>query len=162
MAHLATQQGRRVVERLLAGRHGGGEAALPRLVQTGPALAQVGVLAGDAKGRHVMRANLAEYPAAQLQGAGHGMIKLVLDPTGKIIGAGCVGPQAGELVAMLALAMGRGLDVQDLADLVLPQPSLAAPLADLGAQFAREHPRVPRRGQSILQRLQPAMRRSRQ
>lgn len=142
-AHIAAQQGIALAEHVLGGVYRGQtSSAMPRVLQTGPALAQVGIVEHEvplARGVQVMRANLAENPAARLRGEGHGMVKLVLDSAGKILGAGCVGPQAGELIAMLALAMSRGLSAQDLATLVLPQPSLASALTDLGARFIAEN-----------------------
>lgn len=158
-AHIARQQGARLAERVLTGVNEGHSAAtMPRLLQTGPALAQVGIVelgAPLAAGLHVVRANMAENPSARLRGEGRGMVKLVLDPAGKILGAGCVGPQAGELIAMLALAMARGLHARDLATLVLPQPSLAATLVDLGAQFIAEHPLTARQQKSGWRRFLP-------
>ena len=159
LAHIASQQGARLAERVLAGTGSSqSAAAMPRLLQTGPALAQVGVVelgAPLAAGLQVVRANMAENAAARLRGEGHGMVKLVLDPVGKILGAGCVGPQAGELVAMLALAMARGLHAHDLAGLILPQPSLAATLTDLGTQFIAEHPLAARQRRPGWRRFLP-------
>lgn len=158
-AHIAAQQGAALAEQALGGiNRGQSSSAMPRVLQTGPALAQIGIIEHDtplARGLQVMRANLAENPAARLRGEGHGMVKLVLDSTGKILGAGCVGPQAGDLIAMLALAMSRGLSARDLAELVLPQPSLAAVLTDLGTSFIAENPLAGRHSKRGWRRFLP-------
>ena len=57
-------------------------------------------------------------------GRDEGMTKLLFDETThRLIGAGCVGPNAGELIAETALALEMGADATDVALTVHPPPT---------------------------------------
>ena len=117
---------------------------MPRLVSTQPALAQVGLDSARALrlDQVVLRANLAETDAAQAIGAPSGTVRLVANRAGAIIGAGAVGPGAAEIMALLALAMARGLPLGELRQLTLPAASPAAALVDLADQHLAQQPRA--------------------
>lgn len=142
--HIGVRQAALLVDRLLG--QGKGQLdplQVPRLVPAQPALAQVGLLDSDRDlrpGQTVLRANLAENDAALATGLARGVVKLVVDRHGTILGAGAVGPAAGETIAILALAMARGLNLAELDRLALPEPSLLATLTDLADQFIALHP----------------------
>ena len=75
-------------------------------------------------------------------GRSEGMTKLVFARDGKrVLGAGIVGPHAGDLIAECALAIELGADVEDVALTVHPHPTLsetiglAAILDPLGHHF---------------------------
>jgi hypothetical protein len=65
-------------------------------------------------------------------------VKLMVGRSGKILGAGVVGAGAGELVALLGLAIARNLDAALLAELSAPHPSYADLLRALGEQVAAD------------------------
>lgn len=143
--HIAARQASLLVERLLGVGAGRLEPLhLPRHVATQPALAQVGLDSTRAlrSDQLVLRANLAETDAAQAIGAPSGAVRLVANRNGAVLGAGVVGPGAGELAALLALAMARGLPLGDLGRLALPEASLAATLVDLAGQHLAQQPRA--------------------
>jgi dihydrolipoamide dehydrogenase len=54
---------------------------------------------------------------------------LVDETTNRIIGAGIVGPNAGELIAEVALAIEMGCDVEDVALTIHPHPTLSETVA---------------------------------
>jgi dihydrolipoamide dehydrogenase len=59
-------------------------------------------------------------------GRADGLTKLVIEPgSGRVLGAGVVGVNAGELIAELAHAIEMGADVEDLALTVHPHPTLS-------------------------------------
>jgi len=140
--HIGARQAALLVERVAGLGNGRLEPShLPHLVGTQPALAQVGLLedAGHLRpGQTVVRSNLAETDAARAQGQPYGLAKLVVARNGTVIGAGIVGASAGETIAVLALAMARGLPLAALGRLALPQPSAAASLIDLADQSLAE------------------------
>lgn len=141
--HVGLRQASRLVDRLLGRGNGRLDAdLLPRLVQTQPALAQIGSLETPVlrPGQVVLRSNLAENDAVRAQGLGNGVAKLVADANGTIAAAGIVGHGACDIVAMLALARSRGLKLGDLGQLALAQPSAAAALVDLAVQFGAQRP----------------------
>ncbi|MHA6731228.1 FAD-dependent oxidoreductase [Devosia sp. A369] len=153
--HIGAHQVTLLLERLL--RLGPGRLdvqQVPRLVATQPALAQLGGLEAGAKlrpGQTVWRSNLVETETAQASGQPAGTVKLIAAANGAISSAGAVGADAGELAAMLALAMGRGLKLGELAGLALPQPSAAAALVELAEHYLAQQP--PRRWPAQLPAL---------
>jgi pyruvate/2-oxoglutarate dehydrogenase complex dihydrolipoamide dehydrogenase (E3) component len=132
----ALSHGRSVVESLVLGVPRHRPAALPRLVLTEPALAQIGRLPADtsklAPGHGLYRVNLAENALLRAQGRGGGLVKVLADPKGRLIGASVVGPGAADMAGVLALAMDQGVALDGLADLPIPYPSLMSSLVALG------------------------------
>jgi dihydrolipoamide dehydrogenase len=69
-------------------------------------------------------------------GRDEGMTKIVLDPeTRRVLGAGMVGVNAGELIAEAVHALEMGADVEDLALTIHPHPTLSETLG-LAAEVA--------------------------
>lgn len=158
--HVAARQAGLLVERLLGLGNGRLDPQhLPRFIATEPVLAQLGLLAAGKpprSGQSVLRANLAETDAARAIGQKQGAVRLVIGRNGAIAGAGAIGPGAGEIIAMLALAMARGLTPGDLGHLALPQSSPAAALLDLaGRHLAQQPPSGWKRRLPGLARLLP-------
>jgi dihydrolipoamide dehydrogenase len=59
-------------------------------------------------------------------GRDEGFTKLLIDPsTHRVIGAGIVGPNAGELIAEVALAIEMGADAADVGLTIHPHPTLS-------------------------------------
>ena len=86
-------------------------------------------------GQQILRANWSENPKARALGAAHGAAKLVVNADGTLAGAALVGVGAGEMLAVIALAMDRRLHVSELGQLLLPHPSLAEVLRAAADQF---------------------------
>ncbi|KPF70982.1 hypothetical protein IP69_08395 [Bosea sp. AAP35] len=103
--------------------------AVPRMTQTQPALASVGLTEDEARAKagtiRVLRWPYAENEQAQADRTTEGFVKLVTDARGKLLGVSIVGAQAGELIATWALALKTGLRAQDMAELVMPYPALS-------------------------------------
>ncbi|UJW84762.1 FAD-dependent oxidoreductase [Devosia sp. SL43] len=116
---------------------------VPLQVATGPALAQIGLAETGTplrQGQIVLRAGFVENDAARAQGVATGTAKLIVARNGTILGCSVVGAGAGEVIALVAMAMDRGLTADALAALPLPEPSLCAILVDLGRQFQAQRP----------------------
>ena len=59
-------------------------------------------------------------------GRSDGLTKILFDPaTHRVLGAGIVGPSAGDLIAELALAIEMGAEAADLALTIHPHPTLS-------------------------------------
>ncbi|MCX7286924.1 MAG: FAD-dependent oxidoreductase [Rhodobacterales bacterium] len=102
--------------------------AIPRATYTDPELAQVGLTEAEARAAHgaaltVVRANFAHNDRAQTEGKAKGLIKVMV-VKGRPVGAGIVGPRAGELVALWALAISARLKMSAIAGMVAPYPTL--------------------------------------
>jgi pyruvate/2-oxoglutarate dehydrogenase complex dihydrolipoamide dehydrogenase (E3) component len=152
--HGAEHQGEIVLDRIFGGKGGQFDPlGVPRYVGTAPAMAQVGRLTPHNEARagdEVVRASLAENEAALALASPFGSAKLLVDKKGAIVGGGVVGAGAGEAIASLAMAMERGLDAAGLSRLVLPHPSLAQVLVELGTTYLAGQPAKPRRLRRLL------------
>jgi dihydrolipoamide dehydrogenase len=114
---------------------------IPSVAYTEPEVAWVGLTEADAAAKDVAYEKSvfpwsANGRALAVDGAA-GLTKLLRDPdTGRILGAGIVGPNAGELIAEVGLALEMGADVGDVALTIHAHPTLsetvtlAAELAD--------------------------------
>ena len=65
-----------------------------------------------------------------------GLTKLLFDPvTRRVLGAGIVGPNAGDLIAEVALAIEMGCDAEDIGLTVHPHPTLSETVAFAAEAF---------------------------
>lgn len=98
-------------------------------IHTDPELANVGLTEAEARQSYssiqVLRWPLRENARALANRVPMGHIKVIADPAGKILGAGIVSRSAGELIAMWALALSKGLTLQDMRAVIAPYPSLS-------------------------------------
>ena len=107
--------------------------ALPHVTYSRPELAQVGLTEAEAKQKQgggqegairVLRWPLAENDRAHTEGEHDGLIKVLTSRRGRILGAGIVAPQAGELIQPWVLAIGQRLGIGAMAGLIAPYPTL--------------------------------------
>ena len=122
-----------------------------------PEVARVGQTEAEARRTHgrvlVLRAPFAHTERAQAEGQTSGFVKLIVTPwRGKILGAHIVGPQAGELIQEVTLAMRRGLGVRALADTIHVYPTLAMAVQQAALGFYTQWPayRLARRPLRVL------------
>jgi pyruvate/2-oxoglutarate dehydrogenase complex dihydrolipoamide dehydrogenase (E3) component len=102
--------------------------AIPRLTLCQPEVASLGLSETEARKQGaigVLRWPYAENERAQAEHRSEGLIKLVTDKRGRILGVTIVGAQAGELIGLWCLAVQQRLAVKDVAGLVLPAPTLS-------------------------------------
>jgi dihydrolipoamide dehydrogenase len=102
---------------------------IPGVAYTHPEVAWVGVGEDEAKkaGRKV---SVARFPWAAsgraiANGADYGFTKLVFDEeTHRVIGGSIVGPNAGDMIGEVALAIEMGADAVDIGKTIHPHPTL--------------------------------------
>lgn len=102
---------------------------VPHVTFTDPELAQVGLTEADALKQFgsavkVLRCSFHDNDRAQAEGKPAGMVKAVIGKRGRILGAGIVGAQAGELIQPWVLAITKGLKISAIAGMVAPYPTL--------------------------------------
>ena len=85
----------------------------------------------------ILRWPLAENDRAQAERATDGHVKAIVTGRGTILGCAIAAPHAGELIVPWALALGKGLKVQDLAGLVFPYPTLSEVTKRAAVEFIR-------------------------
>ena len=102
---------------------------IPWVTYTEPEIANVGLTEEQAvKAGHkinVLRWPYHENDRAQAERATEGLVKVVTDKKGKILGAGIVGAHAGELIQMWSLAISQGLKIKAMTEWVSPYPTLS-------------------------------------
>ena len=130
LAHKATHEGKLVAE-IIAGHKAIFDArTIPSVAYTDPEIAWMGLTETEAKkqGIDYERASFpwAASGRAIAMGREEGMTKLLLDKnTRRILGAGMVGVNAGELIAEAVLALEMGADMQDIGLTIHPHPTLS-------------------------------------
>ncbi len=104
-------------------------SAVPWVTYTDPELAHVGMSEADAEkaGRdvRVLRWSFRENDRAQAERRTEGVIKVVTEKSGRILGASIVGLHAGELIQPWILAIGQKLKIGAMASMIAPYPTLA-------------------------------------
>jgi dihydrolipoamide dehydrogenase len=130
LAHKATHEGK-VAAEVCAGMKSEFVArVIPSVAYTDPEVAWVGVTEGEAKAKG-LKVGVGKFPyAASGRAIGinrtEGFTKLVFDEEShRIIGAGIVGPNAGDLISETALAIEMGCEAGDIGLTVHPHPTLS-------------------------------------
>jgi pyruvate/2-oxoglutarate dehydrogenase complex dihydrolipoamide dehydrogenase (E3) component len=101
--------------------------ALPWVTYTDPELAQVGLTEATARRAgeavRVLRWSFTENDRAQTERDTEGLVKVVLHPNGRVLGASILGAGAGDLILPWALAISQKLKIGALANLIVPYPT---------------------------------------
>jgi len=133
LAHKATHEGK-VAAEVAAGRKSFFDAkTIPSVAYTDPEVAWMGLTETQAKadGTPFEKASFpwAASGRSLSMGRNEGVTKVLYDPESKmILGAGIVGPNAGELIAEAVLGLELGADIEDMALTVHPHPTLSETL----------------------------------
>ena len=104
-------------------------AIVPWATYTDPELAQVGLSEAEARQQHgeairVLRWQMAENDRAQTEREIDGLVKVITDRRGRVLGASIVAPHAGELIQPWCLALSKRLKIASMASFVPPYPTL--------------------------------------
>jgi dihydrolipoamide dehydrogenase len=130
LAHKASHEGKLAAEVAHGEKHAFDARVIPSVAYTDPEVAWVGLTETDAKVKGTAYEK-ATFPWAASGrslslGRDDGMTKLLFDPaTRRVIGGGIVGPNAGDLISEVALAIEMGSDATDLGLTIHPHPTLS-------------------------------------
>lgn len=134
LAHKATHEAK-VAAEVCAGMKSAFEArVIPSVAYTDPEIAWAGLTETQAKEQGVDY-KVGKFPWAasgRAMGIGRteGSTKLLFDPaTERVIGAGIVGPHAGDLIAECVLAIEMGCEAADIGLSIHPHPTLSETIA---------------------------------
>ena len=140
LAHKATHEGK-VAAEVCAGEKSAFDArVIPSVAYTDPEVAWVGVTEAEAAAGGIDY-GVGRFPwAASGRALGidrsEGFTKLLFDnASGRIIGAGITGPQAGDLIAECALAIEMGAEAADIGLTIHPHPTLSETVAMAAEAF---------------------------
>ena len=130
LAHKATHEGK-VAAEVISGKKTYFDArTIPSVAYTDPEIAWMGLTETEAKEQGIaIEKGVFPWAASGRAisiGRTEGITKVILDPESKqVLGAGMVGPNAGELIAEAVLALEMGADIADVALTVHPHPTLS-------------------------------------
>lgn len=133
LAHKAVPEGRLAAEVIAGYKHYFEPKCIPSVAYTDPEVAWVGLTEKEALNKGIdYDKGIFPWAAsgrALSMGRNEGLTKVLYDKNNVIIGAGIVGPNAGELIAEAALAIEMGCDAEDIALTIHPHPTLSETFA---------------------------------
>jgi pyruvate/2-oxoglutarate dehydrogenase complex dihydrolipoamide dehydrogenase (E3) component len=125
-------------DNLAGGNHSTRDRLVPYCLFTDPPLARVGINEREAKQRNIP-VRVAKLPMnavlrTRTTGETTGFMKALIESTGdRILGFAMIGPEAGEVMAVVQTAMLGGLPYTVLRDAILAHPTMAEGLNSLFA-----------------------------
>jgi pyruvate/2-oxoglutarate dehydrogenase complex dihydrolipoamide dehydrogenase (E3) component len=101
---------------------------LPWVTYTDPELAQVGMTENQTRKHRGNDLRLVRVPyssndRAQTERHAEGMLKLIADRRGHVLGASILGAHAGELAHLWVVAIEQKLKLRNLAQMIAPYPT---------------------------------------
>jgi len=134
LAHKASHEGKVAAEVTAGEKRAFDARVIPSVAYTDPEIAWVGLTETEAKAKGI------EYGKGTFPWAAsgrslslnrdEGMTKLLFDQSTKqLLGAGIVGPNAGDLIAEVGLAIEMGADAEDIGLTIHPHPTLSETVA---------------------------------
>lgn len=140
LAHKAVHEGKTAAE-VAAGKNSFFDVrVIPSVAYTDPEVAWVGMTETEAKAQKI-KYGKGVFPWAASGrslslGRDEGMTKILFDEaTDRVIGCGIVGPNAGDLIAEVALAVEMNADATDIGLTVHPHPTLSETVAMAAEAF---------------------------
>jgi dihydrolipoamide dehydrogenase len=130
LAHKAIPEGRVAAEVIAGLKHYFDPRCIPSVAYTDPEIAWVGLTENEVKEQGI-KYGKGVFPWAASGrslciGRDEGLTKLIFEEgTHRLIGAGIVGTNAGELIGEMALAIEMGCDAEDIALTIHPHPTLS-------------------------------------
>jgi dihydrolipoamide dehydrogenase len=140
LAHKATHEGKVAAENTAGHTSYFDATVIPSVAYTDPEVAWVGVTENEAKAAGV-KYGKGVFPWAASGrslslGRDEGLTKVLFDETtDRVIGAGIVGPNAGDLIAEVAVAIEMGSDASDVGLTIHPHPTLSETVAMAAEAF---------------------------
>jgi dihydrolipoamide dehydrogenase len=140
LAHKATHEAKVAAEVAAGQKRYFDGRVIPSVAYTDPEVAWAGLTESAAKAQGIaVEKSVFPWAAsgrALSLGRDEGFTKLLFDPgTQRVLGGGIVGPNAGELIAEVALAIEMGADAADIALTIHPHPTLSETVAMAAEAF---------------------------
>ena len=142
--HMALHEGAIVADQILGNEiRAADHASLPRVTFTDPEVGAVGMSEAAARAAGVdVAIAVKQVPLSSrgwINGAGTaGVIKLIVDrESGLLVGATSVGPQGGEVLGMLSLAVQAKVPFQTLRNIIYPYPTYHGGIGEAIGAYGR-------------------------
>jgi len=151
LAHVATAQGRVVVDNLIAGKN---EARMnydeiPAAVFTHPEIATIGLTEAAAEARGIP-IRMGRFPFAAIgkalaQGETDGFVKLIAHAeTGKLLGGHILGGHAAELIGQITLAIKLKATAEQLTETIFAHPTLSEAILEAAESLFGQSTHLPK------------------
>ena len=140
LAHKATHEAKVAAEAAHGEKSYFDARTIPSVAYTDPEVAWVGLTETEAKENGIAYEK-AQFPwaasgRALSLGRAEGFTKLLFDPrTERVLGGAIVGPNAGDLIAEIGLAIEMGADAADISLTIHPHPTLSETIAFAAEAF---------------------------
>jgi dihydrolipoamide dehydrogenase len=140
LAHKATHEAKVAAEVAASKKSAFDARTIPSVAYTDPEIAWVGLTETQAKAEGIDYEK-AQFPwsasgRALSLGRDEGFTKLLFDKdSGRVLGGGIVGPNAGDLIAEIGLAVEMGADATDISLTIHPHPTLSETIAFAAEAF---------------------------
>lgn len=123
-------------------------SVVPWVTFTEPELAHVGLTEREARDRHgdsvrVWRKPFNDADRAIADGHPHGMVKLVTDRRGKLLGGHVLGHGAGSLIAEITLAIRQGVSAASLGNTIHAYPTYPEAIKQAAEGYVKSRFRGP-------------------
>ena len=135
LAHTATAEGRNAVAAMNGKKGEIRMEPVPSVIYTSPEIAQVGLTQDEAKEKGI-KVKTRKFPMSAngktvIEDLDRGYIKLVSsEEDDTLLGAQLMCGRASDIIAELAVAIGNGLKVADVANVIHPHPSFVEAVMD--------------------------------
>jgi len=140
LAHKASYEGR-VAAEVIAGKKAANDTSvIPAVIYTEPEIATCGMNESGAKEKGI-EYKVVKFPwsasgRAVAMNENSGITKLIVNKENeRILGAGIVGKNAGDMIAEIALAMEMGATAEDVALTIHPHPTLSETIMEAAEMF---------------------------
>jgi pyruvate/2-oxoglutarate dehydrogenase complex dihydrolipoamide dehydrogenase (E3) component len=141
--HVADYQARLVLRNaLFPGKSAASYDNVPWAIYTHPEIAHVGLTEAQARDRHgdavrVFRKHFRDLDRAIADGQREGLLKIIADRKGRVIGAHVLGPHASTLLGELTLAIRKQVTLSELSGIIHAYPTYAESIKHMGDAFVR-------------------------
>lgn len=147
LVYVAAYAGKLAAANALQGNHRRYDlSALPRVTFTDPAVASVGLTEAQARehggGVRAVKLPMSYVPRALAARDTRGLIQLVANAAGDLLGAHILAPEAGEMIEAAALALRFRIRVEELANMFHPYLTNAEGLKLAAQAFAKDVKRL--------------------
>lgn len=128
LAHKASHQGIRAIEDMF-GIEQVEDVPIPSAIFTAIEVGTVGLTEPEAKQKYGDGIKVGSFPyiasgRAHAEGETAGTIKIVADPSGKIVGFHAIGAEASELLSVGTLIVANGMPLSDVEKTIFAHPTL--------------------------------------
>ncbi len=114
-------------------------SGVPWVTYTDPELAHVGLTEAEARDRYgsgvgVWRRELASVDRVIADAGPAGLVKIITDPKGRVVGGHILGAHAGDMIGELTMAVTLKLTVGQIASVIHPYPTTAEAIRQASEQ----------------------------